>query len=273
MVRDTRMKFGYQAVYDRDFFDAIGYAAANRFDYVSFDLNVPRFYVDRMADSDLDRLRRATERAGVGLAFHAPGDNVSLFSDYPAIREGIVKHFGRIIAAAEQLGARHVVVHPGIYPSFKQANKKEDDFSREYHDYFSTVLHENLLHLAGLTKNVLLCVENFRFTSLTRSAVERAMADSERVFLTWDIAKTYDNEIRLDAAGEEFMWRHAARVREVHAHDITKGFKSHQVVGDGGIDFSRYTALFQRKDVAVTIEVRPREAAKVSRDRLVGMFM
>lgn len=63
------------------------------------------------------------------------------------------------------------------------------------------------------------------------------------------------------------------RVREVHAHDITKGFKSHQVVGDGGIDFSRYTALFQRKDVAVTIEVRPREAAKVSRDRLVGMFM
>lgn len=96
------MKFGYQAVYDRDFFDAIGYAAANRFDYVSFDLNVPRFYVDRMADSDLDRLRRATERAGVGLAFHAPGDNVSLFSDYPAIREGIVKHFGRIIAAAEQ---------------------------------------------------------------------------------------------------------------------------------------------------------------------------
>jgi sugar phosphate isomerase/epimerase len=264
--------FGYQAVYDRDFLDAIEYAAANRFDYVSFDLNVPRFYIDRMDRAERQRIRRAAEHAGVGLAFHAPGDNVSLFSDYPSIRKGILEHFSAIIAAAEQLGACHVVVHPGICPSFKQANKKEDDFSREYHDYFGTILYENVLHLANQTRKVLLCVENHQFTPLTRGVVERLLADSDRVFLTWDIAKTYDNELRLDPAVEEFMWRHAARIREVHAHDITKGFKSHQVIGDGGIDFARYAALFQRADVAVTMEVRPREAATVSRDRLATMI-
>jgi len=44
------------------------------------------------------------------------------------------------------------------------------------------------------------------------------------------------------------------------------------VIGDGGIDFTRYAALFQRADVAVTIEVRPREAATMARDRLIDML-
>jgi sugar phosphate isomerase/epimerase len=263
--------FGYQAVYDADFVDAVQYAATNRFDCVSFDLSVPRFYIDRMERDELQRIRCAAERAGVGLAFHLPGDNVSLFADYPAIRKGILEHFSAILSTAEQLGARHVVVHPGICPSFKQANKKEDDFTREYHDYFSTVLCENLLHLASQTRNVLLCVENVRFTALTRGVVERLLADTDKLFLTWDIAKTYDADLQLDAAVEEFMWQHAARIREVHAHDITPGFKSHQVIGDGGIDFRKYAALFRRADVAVTMEVRPREAATVSRDRLAAM--
>jgi len=52
----------------------------------------------------------------------------------------------------------------------------------------------------------------------------------------------------------------------------SKGFKSHQVIGDGGIDFTKYAALFQRADVAVTIEVRPREAATMARDRLASMM-
>ena len=54
------MTFGYQAVYDHDFLDAIDYAAANRFDYVSFDLNVPRFYIDRLDRAERERIRCAS---------------------------------------------------------------------------------------------------------------------------------------------------------------------------------------------------------------------
>ena len=74
------MRIGYQAVFDRDFFDAISYAAENRFDYVQFYLNVPRYYLDELGPRELDRIRLAASDKAVGLGFHAPGDNVSLFT-------------------------------------------------------------------------------------------------------------------------------------------------------------------------------------------------
>ena len=266
------MLFGYQAVYDSSWFDAIEYAAQNRFDYVSFDLNVPRFYIDSLSQSELERIRKYAEDMGVGLAFHTPGDNISLFSDYPAIRKGILEHFSAIIDAAEYLNARHVTIHPGAYPSLKQVNKTEDDFIAQYQDYFSDVLYENLLHLANRTRNVFLCIENFHFTALTRNTVDRVLSESDRLFLTWDIAKTYDKKGEIDEAVEDYMQKHIDRLREIHAHDIIKGFRSHQIIGDGSIDFQKHLEVMKHPNVAVTIEVRPREAATISRDRLVSLL-
>ena len=195
-----------------------------------------------------------------------------MFSDYPAIRKGILEHFSAIIDAAEYLNARHIAIHPGIYPSLKQVNKNEDDFITQYQDYFSDVLYENLLHLANRTRNVLLCVENFHFTALTRNIVEKVLSENERLFLTWDIAKTYDKNVEIDEAVFQFMQKHIDRLREIYAHDIIKGFRSHQIVGDGDIDFQKYLSVMNKPDVAITLEVRPREAAAVSRDRLVSLL-
>ena len=266
------MLFGYQAVYDSNWFDAIEYAGNNSFDYVSFDLNVPHFYIDNLDRNELDRIRKYANETGVRLAFHMPGDNISLFSDYPAIRKGILEHFTSIIDAAEYLNARHITIHPGIYPSLKQVNKCEDDFIAQYQDYFSDVLYENLLHLANRTRNVLLCIENFHFTALTRNTVEKVLSESERLFLTWDIAKTYDKNVEIDEAVEDYMHEHIDRLREIHIHDIIKGFRSHQIVGDGDIDFQKYSRVMKHPNVAITTEVRPREAAAISRDRLLSLL-
>lgn len=261
------MQFGYQAVYDASFFDAIGYAKDNRFDYVSFDLNVPRFYIDDLSGDELGRIRGCAEAAGVGLAFHTPGDNISLYSDYPSIRSGIIEHFSRIIAAAESLGARHVTVHPGIHPSLKQVRTHEDDFIKEYESYFGAVLRENLLRLADHANDVLVCVENFHFTQITMRVIEGVLNECDRIFLTWDIAKTTDDSV------ETFMRRWEHRIREVHAHDIIRGLdRSHQTIGDGYLDFRPCADLIARPDVATTIEVRPREAATISRDRLIEIL-
>jgi sugar phosphate isomerase/epimerase len=266
------MLFGYQAVYDRGFHDAIDYAARNGFDYVSFDLNVPTFYIDALDDDAVGGIRQHAEEQGIGLAFHAPGDNISLFSDYLSIRKGILEHLSAIIAAAEKLNARHVTIHPGSYPSLKQAGKTEDDFAKEYRDYFSRTLCENLMHLAGSAGNVLLCVENVNFTPLTMNVVEQTLADCDRLYLTWDIAKTYDRQLQLSSEVHAFLTKHTDRIREVHVHDIIRGFRSHQIVGDGGIDFRDYASVLRLPDVAVTIEVRPREAATASRDNLLSLL-
>lgn len=265
------MLCGYQAVYDNDFFAALDYARAHHFAYVSFDLNVPRFYIDRLTPDELAQIRQYAEEVGVGLAFHLPGDNVSLYADYPAIRQGILAHFTTVLHAAEQLHARHVTLHTGCCPSFKKSGMHEDAFSEEYREYFSAVLYENLAQLAGETSQVMLCVENYQFTSPTMQTVARLLADTDRLFLTWDIAKTYTQPLQLNKPVAEFMWQHRDRVCEVHAHDIN-GFRSHQTIGEGAIDFSQYAMLLLRPDVAVTIEVRPREAATISRDKLVAML-
>ncbi|MEN6356270.1 MAG: sugar phosphate isomerase/epimerase [Armatimonadota bacterium] len=264
--------FGYQAVYDDDFFDALDYAAKNGFDFVSFDLNVPRFYIDGLPDARLDEIRGYAVSKNVKPAFHAPGDNISLYTDYPAIRSGILEHFSSIITSAQHLQARHTTIHPGAYPSLKKFDAKNDDFVAAHRDYFSRMLYENVMHLADRAKDVLLCLENFNFTDITMETVDKLLANTDRLFLTWDIAKTYDRSLQKDEMVESFMLKHCDRIREIHIHDIIKDFRSHQIVGEGGIDFSQYADLLHRPDIAITIEVRPREAAKVSRDSIISML-
>ncbi len=207
----------------------------------------------------------------IGIVFHAPGDNISLFSDYPLIREGIMKHFTEIVNAAEEIGARHITLHPGVYPAFKKANSGKDDFSKEYADYFSQVFYENILSLQENTKNTMLCIENYNFTDITMNVLDRILNDVP-VFLTWDIAKTYDNQLNCNKQVEEFMLKNRNKIREIHAHDIIKGFRSHQTVTTGNIDFLKYHDIFMQPDIAITIEVRPREEATISKERLIEIL-
>lgn len=267
------MILGYQAVYDSSFFEAIDYASANHFDYVSFDLNVPRFYIDKLKEEEIKTIRDYSKQKGVKLAFHAPGDNISLFSDYPAIREGILNHFTKIIKVAEKLNARHVTIHPGSYPALKKVKTKEDEFSKEYAKYFSQVLYENLYELAKVSTNVLICVENFNLTEITMEAISRLLQNKDiPIFLTWDIAKTYDGQLNCNYSVQDFMYKYKDKIREIHAHDMIKGFKSHETIGTGDLDFTQYREIFMQHDIAITIEVRPREEALISRDNLIKIL-
>lgn len=265
------MIIGYQAVYDLSYIDAIDYAKKNKFDFVSFDLNVPRFYIDQLTHKQLKEIREYSEKNEIAIAFHAPGDNISLFTDYPSIRNGILEHFTKIINAAEALNARHITLHPGIYPSLKKAYSKEDDFSKEYEEYFSRVIYENVLYLQEVSKNTMLCLENYNLTEITMNALDSILKDAN-LFLTWDIAKTYDSKLNCNAKVEEYMFKNKNRIKEIHIHDIIKDFRSHQRVGSGGINFKKYHEILNQSDIAITIEVRPREEALISRENLMQIL-
>lgn len=259
------MYVGYQAIFDENYFDALTFAAEHNFQYVQFDLNVPRFYLDQFDGGTIQNIRQVAEKKGVGISFHAPGDNVSLFSDYPLIRKGIIKHFSNIFGKAGLIGARHVTVHPGNFPSFKQSGASEDDFMKEYRDYFYEVFYQNLRQLSDVSGDTMLCVENFKFTDLTMDVLEKLFAEGSPIYLTWDLAKTYDVDLNRNQKVEAFMQKYQDRIREVHIHDVIKGFRSHQTVGTGDLDFKQYHDILMRADIAVTIEVRPREEACISR--------
>ncbi len=92
------------------------------------------------------------------------------------------------------------------------------------------------------------------------------------LFLTWDIAKTYDRKLNCNHEVEDYMYKNVDRIKEIHAHDAIKDFRSHQTIGSGNIDFSKYYDIFMLPDVSVTIEVRPREEATASRIALLNIL-
>jgi hypothetical protein len=61
------------------------------------------------------------------------------------------------------------------------------------------------------------------------------------------------------------MIKHKNRIREIHAHDMIKGFSQHQTIGTGSIDFIQCSEFFKQQNVAISIEVRPREEAEISK--------
>jgi sugar phosphate isomerase/epimerase len=266
------MDIGYQAVYDEDYSDALDYAAQHGFQYVQFDLNVPRFYVDNLDETNLRKIRETAEKNKVAISFHAPGDNISLFSDYPLIRQGIINHFSKIFEKANLLGARHVTIHTGHYPSFNTSGSGNDDFEKKYAHYFADILYQNLYRLADVSGETLLCVENFKLTNVTMTVLEKVFAEGLPIYLTWDLAKTYDLQLNCNEKVEEFMRKHEDRIREVHIHDIKKGFRSHQTLGTGNLDLERYRSILSKPDIAITIEVRPREEAFISKKMVESLF-
>lgn len=261
------MFIGYQAVYDESYLDALGFAARNGFDYVQLDLNVPHFSLHRLSASDRRLVRDTAADLGVGLSFHAPGDNVSLFTDYAGIREAILRHFAEIIRAADDLSARHVTVHPGLHPSFGAAGGAVDAFMLRYADYYAQVLTDNLTELAQGARGVLLCVENYIMDAVAMQGLDRLLRDDMRVFLTWDVAKSAGHPEHT-----AFYREHRERIRELHLHDAIAGGQSHLALGEGQVDFDEALPLVLSGTVATTIEVRPREQAASSRQTLLAML-
>ena len=239
---------GYHAIYEADYYAGIDGAVKYGFDFVQFDLGVPQYFLNDISDTELANIRNYAESNNVRITFHAPGDNVSLFCDYPLIRQGILDEFSLIIDKANKLHARHITFHTGNYPVYK----KHDDVIYDFNlDHYANVLYENLTYLLDRQGDVLICVENSEIDELKLSVIEKA-----QTHLTLDTAKFTDDTY-------DFYLKHRERIRELHIHDKIKGFRSHQIVGSGSVDFSLFTQ-FINPNIYITHEVRPIEAAKIS---------
>ncbi len=260
------MKTGYHAVYATDYFDGIDAAKANGFDFVQFDLGVPEFFLDALTADDLARIRAYAEEKEIAITFHSPGDNVGLFCDYPLIRQGILDQFKLLLEKANILNARHMTFHTGDYPRFRKAGEKSDD---SHIAYYESVLYENLKVLTEHCGNILICVENLGFNVVSRSAVRKLINDTGKLFLTLDTGKMYKNGVLIQD-DLLFFNQHKQFLREMHIHDANSDGQ-HQIVGNGMVDFALFKP-FVTEDVWVNVEVRPVEAAKRSKDKLLELW-
>jgi sugar phosphate isomerase/epimerase len=250
-------RIGYHAVYEPDYKTAILLASENGFNFVQFDLNVPHFYLEHLSRHELTDIRNLLADSDVGISFHAPGDNVSLFSDYPPIQKGILDYFGSILDVANDLGAHHLTVHPLKPPSFRRSDTATNDFQSKYFEYYSKVLEHNITVLAGQTNDTLVCVENCSFGPIAMDSLSRLLVKSSKVKLTLDIAKLHTQSFDLDQDQCQFFSRHKDYIKGIHLHDMDHSNRSHLCIGNGKIDFQTILSQFLNSDIWLTIEVRP----------------
>ena len=257
------MKQGYHSVYENNRYQAIDFAAENGFDFVQFDLGVPNNFLDNISEQQLIHIASYAKDRNVELTFHGPCDNVSLFTDYPSIRAGILEQYKIILYKANLLNARHITLHTGRYPEFKAANKKENKYIFKYGAYYEDILHENIRKISDMSGTVLICIENDHFNSFIRKCVANLIAQ-EPIYLTVDIPKLFRKDITLDEDVYNFMHKNKALIREAHLHDYHMEYGRHQIIGEGKIDFTKFLELILQDNVYLNFEVRPKEAALLS---------
>lgn len=259
------MKTGYHVVYAESYFRGIDDAKRYGFNFVQFDLGVPTYFLNDLNAEQLTAIRDYAADREVAITFHSPGDNVSLFCDYPLIRQGILDEFKLLLEKANTLGARHMTFHTGIYPTFKKAGSKADNSRAAYYEQ---VLYDNLKTLLDNSGDFLICVENTGLKPAARNAIQRLIDETGKLYLTLDTAKMYGSDHSIVEADFQFFRKNQAFIREIHIHDRNDSFGSHQIVGDGFVDFSLFKPFFN-ENTYLNFEIRPVEAAKQAKDALL----
>ncbi|TFG30009.1 sugar phosphate isomerase/epimerase [Candidatus Thorarchaeota archaeon] len=266
----------YHVVYDENMLDALKYASENNWNGMVPDIGVPTFSPEKISSEERIRLRDFARNHSIEWGFHAPCDDVSLLSLYPPIRTGIITYFKQIINLARELsiGPTNVVLHAGTLPSFRKAgNQSSDSFSELHLESYSQTLRENLSELLKHARpHVRLTIENHDWTPLVRNVIEHLIPQGLKLCL--DIPKLYGSDLKIKPDDWNLFQRYQSSIEAVHIHDVIPQIGSHQVVGNGLIDFEptlKFLSKLSTKPQYV-FEVRPREEAQRSLQN-IGQMM
>jgi sugar phosphate isomerase/epimerase len=265
----------YHVIYDESMMDALKYASENNWTSIVPDIGVPAFSPEKTSSEERTQLREISRDLSIGWGFHAAGDNVSLFSTYPSIRAGIIQYFKQTINLAREIstGPTNVVVHAGEPPKFRKARNQPDNFNEIHHDIYAQTLRENLAELIEhASPHVKIAIENTGWTPLVRDVVKNLLPSGLRICL--DIPKLYNSSFKIIEEDWNFIQEHKGFIEVVHIHDIHPSLGSHQIVGEGVVDFEKHLHFLSELPTKpqYVFEVRPREAANESLDNVAALM-
>ena len=265
----------YHVIYDHSLLDAVKYASDNNWTSIVPDIGVPAFSPELISTEERSQLRELSRDLSIRWGFHAAGDNVSLFSTYPPIRAGIIQYFKQTINLAREIstGPTNVVVHAGTPPKFRKARNQSGNFNEIHHDSYAQTFREILTELVEhASPHVKIAIENTGWTPLIRDVVRLLLPTGLKICL--DIPKLYGPGFKIIEEDWKFIQEHQGFIDVVHIHDTHPTLGSHQVVGEGVVDFERYLRFLAELPTKpqYVFEVRPRESANESLEN-VGALM
>jgi sugar phosphate isomerase/epimerase len=267
----SREHFGYHVVYDVDFYDAIKFAWKHGFGYIVPDLTVPRFVPERFSQSERQRIRKFAKSKEVAISFHAPSDYLNIGTLYPEIKRAVLNRMKLCLDLAKDVEAKRFTIHISPPMDFVFAGRKGTYLQDHWTIYKEAIKHGLIELVEHSNGEVLICVENDSLTKITMEVLDELL-QTQNLFLTWDIPKTYTINGELITEIESFLLHHVDRIKECHLHDQKPGKHSHDNLGVGKIDFQRYLKILVPQKVYFTLEIRPREEALKSLKILKSML-
>jgi len=265
---------GYHVIYDSTLRDAMQYASEHNWTAIVPDFGVPRFSPELFSATQRKELQELSAEMNIEWGFHAPGDDISLFSSYPPIRKSIIEYFREIVDFARDVSSNstNVVVHTGSPPRFRKSGETKGDFINENFEIYETVLLENLIDLIEYASpDVHIVLENHGWTSLVRHAIPSLIARGMKLCL--DIPKLYDANFELLSDWRLFQ-QYPDSIEVVHIHDAAPSLGSHLVIGEGVIDFRSSLEFLSKatQTIQYVFEVRPRDAATTSLNKFKSLI-
>lgn len=263
------MKIGYAAsAGEVDLFDTLRYTHEHGFDCVELNINMPIFFPENFTKDDREKIKQYKDENNIEITLHAPED-ITLLQLQKNIREASIQRLKEVIDFGYDIGASRMTMHIGSAVCFTLTDRKSY-LDELYYDEYKNVLKKSLTELMNYSKDkIMLCVENSgRFPERVVQETLEELLKEDHLYLTWDIGHSYENKYNEVA----FFLKHIDKIRTCHLHDHN-GLSDHQIIGSGNLAFKWHIDKMKDVDIIYIIEVRPRENAVKSLEKLKQMYL
>jgi sugar phosphate isomerase/epimerase len=269
MFESITSRISFFAVYESSIAEAVRFASENGFSGVQIPVELPHLSFESLSHSDIGHIRTLKERLGVRLVLHAHDQTASLWETNSFLQEGIRSYYHALADFADRVEARIITVHIGGPTQYGTDTEPRRLLPAEDEELYRSTFRQNLEHLISQVRGpTTLCVENYDCDRSGLELLEPYLTDHS-LALCWDIAKTYDDVLDVNREMEEFFWRNARYIKQVHLHDKRPHGQSHLTIGTGGIDFKSVLGRLSDYDILdYCIEVRPAGQARKSLENL-----
>jgi len=189
--------------------------------------------LDLLANQDLERVAAELQQAGLAITIHAPFMDLNPGALDPIVRDATRQRLEQALAAADRLGAKLMVVHPG-YDQWHYDHNPQLWFDRAL-PFFQQLLPT--VEQAG----VRIAVENIFETSPDTLIQLVTAIDHPLCGYCFDVG--HWNLFAADPQLGNWLQPLVSRLFHLHLHDNLGGTDQHLPLGEGNIDFSPLNAF------------------------------
>ncbi len=273
ILNEIIKKISFHAVYDNTILEALNYAKNSGFAGIQLAIETPHLSFEHYSDRLCSEVKQFCKKHKLFISIHGPDAITSLFTINKHLKKGIFAYYRELFSFAEKIGSKLITIHLGNITKFSTDNDYVSNLPQEDLTIYKNTLKKNLENLLTHASNrFVICIENYRFESLVFEVLQPYLKQ-QKIYLCWDLAKTYNPSLQKDDKIENFFVSNINSIKQIHLHDIDSYGKSHKVIGSGIIDFEYFLRKLNiSKVMDLCIEVRPREKAYESFINLKRLF-